>query len=92
MKRTEKNPIPLAGYIPANRLCEIVRDAVRAMPKDEKKSTCKALIMEVIKWSSYSPEEAIGLLESTQFYFLQQAENIREHEELSEKRVIVKRK
>jgi len=72
----------LGGYVELERLVEINRDAIRAYSaKWEKKAACKAIIREVIKWSTYSPEEAIGLLESTQFTFLQLAEDIREKEE-----------
>ena len=70
------------GYVELERLIEINRDAIRAYEaKWEKKEACKAVIREVLKWSSYSPEEAIGLLQSAQFSFLQLAEDIREKEQ-----------
>jgi hypothetical protein len=64
MKRERNNLIPLAGYVPLNRLLEINRDALRATPKNEKQEVCKALISELILWSSYSDYEAVGVLEA----------------------------
>jgi len=92
MQRTKKkpNPIPLAGYLPVNRLIEIIRDAIRAMPKEEKRNTAKELIIEVCKWSSYSQEEAIGVLQSAQFHFLQNVDNfweVEHEEEIKEKKI-----
>ena len=70
MKRKKlPHPIPLAGYVPLARLLEINQDAIRAMPKDEKQATCRALLREIIGWSSYSVLEAIGLLESAKVKF-----------------------
>ena len=55
--------IPLAGFVPLEKLLEIVRDAIRATPKSERKELCDALIYEIIVWSSYSHYEAVGALE-----------------------------
>jgi len=76
-----KDEIPLPGYVPMNRLLEINRDALRATPNRNKKIVCKALVIEIIKWSSYTTEEAIGLLESIQFHFLTSVEDISERDE-----------
>lgn len=73
MERSKSN-IPQVGYQSIERLTEIVRDGIRAMPKAEKKSACKELIIEIIKWSTYSVEESIGLLSGAQFHFLQMSE------------------
>jgi hypothetical protein len=79
-------PIKHIGYLSQSRLLEINRDALRAMPKDERQNTCKSLIREVVRWSSYTAEEAIGILQSAQFHFLQQAEDIIEQGEAKEKK------
>jgi len=63
-KRIRPNPIPLAGFIPLPRLLELNRDSIRATPKNEKQMICKALISELIIWSSYSDYEAVGVLQS----------------------------
>lgn len=80
MERT-KGTIKLAGYKPLPLLIELTRDALRAMDKSERQVSCKILIREILKWSSYSPEEALGILQSAQFYFMQQAEDIIEQDE-----------
>jgi hypothetical protein len=80
MVRTRKDKIPLAGYKALPLLLEINRDALRALTKEGKKVYCKELITEIIRWSSYSPEEAIGVLEASKFSFLQMAESIRLNE------------
>ena len=85
MERKKPHPIKLQGYIPLDKLLELNRDALRACPKEERQKYCKALTQDIIRWSSYSVFEAIGLLESAQFYFLQQAEDIREKEEQNAK-------
>ena len=75
-----KNIVKPAGYIPQNKLLEINRDALRAMQKDEKQTCCKALIREAVKWCCFSAEEAIGILESSKFHFMQVAEDVVETE------------
>jgi hypothetical protein len=57
--------IPLAGFIPLDKLLELNRDAIRATPKNERKELCDALIYDIIVWSSYSHYEAVGALEMT---------------------------
>jgi hypothetical protein len=63
MNRIIPHRIPLAGFVPLEKLLEINRDAIRATPKNERKDVCEALIYEAIVWSSYSHNEAIGALE-----------------------------
>jgi len=77
----KKTDIPLAGYLPLPKLLEINRDALRAMPKAEARRACKQLLREVLGFTTFSNEEAIGLLESTKFMFLIQAEDEQEKHE-----------
>ena len=81
----KNHKIKLQGYVPLDKLLELNRDALRACPKEERQQVCKALILEVVKWSNYNIEEAIGLLESCQFHFFIEAENKRESEEQNAK-------
>ena len=72
----------LGGFIELPRLIELNRDAIRAYyTKEEKKVACKLVMRELIKWSAYTPEEAVGLLEIMKFTFVQMAEDIREKED-----------
>lgn len=77
MKRSPKkvNQVPLPGFLPKERILEVVRDCVRAYPKDDKKTICRAIVKEALIWSYTSPEEAIGLLVSCQQSFLQSIED-----------------
>ena len=87
----ERNPtrIRQQGFVPLAHLLEINRDALRAMTRDEKLIAGRMLTREVAKWCSYSQEEALGILESAKFQFLQLAEdnfeqldNVRERREV----------
>ncbi len=87
----ERDPskIRQQGFVPLARLLEINRDALRAMTREEKLIAGRLLIREVAKWASYSQEEALGLLESSKFYFLQVAEdNFEQHEAVRERREV----
>jgi hypothetical protein len=76
MKRSpKKTMIPAPGYLPLSRLLEINRDAIRAMPKNEKNEACKAILKEILLWSTYTIEESIGALQIAQYHFLQSIEN-----------------
>jgi hypothetical protein len=70
MKRARPHRIPLAGYLPLEKLIEINRDALRATPKAERQALCRALITELIKWSSFSENEAMGVLETIKYRIL----------------------
>lgn len=85
----ERDPskIRQQGYVPLTLLLEITRDALRTYTRDEKLTAGRLLIREVAKWASYSQEEALGLLESAKFQFLQMAEdNFEKLEVVREKR------
>jgi len=77
MKRTTKKVslVPLPGFLPKERILEVVRDCIRSYPKDEKKTICRAIVKEALIWAYTSPEEAIGLLTSCQQSFLQSIED-----------------
>jgi hypothetical protein len=77
MKRMKKNPIPLPGYLSMDRLLEINRDALRAMPKLERQEVSKALLREITIWSCYSNYEAIGVLQALMYHFLTETEEIK---------------
>ena len=79
MERAQK--VRQAGYIHPNRLQEIIRDALRTYSKNEKLAAGKMILREVAGWASYSSEEALGLLDSAKFKFLQDAEDNLERKE-----------
>jgi hypothetical protein len=68
------NPIPLPGYIPLDRLLELNRDALRALPKVERQEVSKALLREIIIWSSYSYYEGIGVLHTLMYHYISETE------------------
>lgn len=71
MKRLPKKTlIPVPGYLALPKLLEINRDAIRAYDKNEKYKACKALLQEILIWSSYSNYEAIGILQVITFDFI----------------------
>ena len=74
MQRKFQKP-HLAGYIPAARLLEINRDALRAMERPERLAVGKRLIREIVGWCALSSEEALGLLEACKFSFLVENED-----------------
>lgn len=59
--------------------------SLRSMPKGEKERNARNLIAEIVKWTSQSSFEALGILESTKLQFLLKAE---EPEEEKEKRIV----
>lgn len=74
MERTQK--IRQQGYIAIDRLLEINRDALRAMERSTERLTAgKRLIREITGWCAMSNEEALGILESSKFKFIQDAED-----------------
>jgi len=79
------------GFVPLATLLEITRDALRAMTREEKLIAGRMLTREVAKWCSYSQEEALGILESAKFQFLQMAEDNFEQLEAVRERKEVKR-
>ena len=77
MKRSLKkvNLVPLPGFMSKDRILEVVRDCIRAYPKDQKEALCRAIVIESIKWSCYSSMEAVGLMWTLANQFLQDRED-----------------
>jgi hypothetical protein len=62
------------------KLLEINSDYMRGLRKEDKTNTVRILIEDILKWSTFTNYDAVGVLDVVKQHFIINADEVREEE------------